>query len=1082
MTTPLTSLATLLLEPAPHVRKANLQQVKSRAGVRGEEESGRIAGIERQYGQATAKLVTRLLSAQGIDPRKDLWIGQIMIWLGRAASLHPDRAPKDWPSLDLVNRWAEATKAQLVTQDLDEVQLASLRWDSDVRRQVRDTLAIMGQNPDDPTVRARYTMGITWMTHRVTLGDVAPWPDLDLLQGCLSNKLGVDQATWNDLSNATCLRMTSLCPDAESDRNSWDEYCVRARKMTKEGWTPIRGKVVLDLTGGIVLERLDEPVQLQDESRITDHCVGKPGHISHFLTKIEQGRGAIYSLRHPCGLSLATFDIDLDPQGTWIGLTQAYGPKDKPIHPSWIFQALDVLARIQYGEYSENLMPNGWTPNDILAHIRMDDAKFNSRILANPGLAMEWAKIHGPSDETREVASRVPALAVKYAAEIDRSAHPVTRMGSTADPAQAFLYAKYFGADDLTRRAASTRHDTAFMYAENVDRAPHPDTFLGALQDRRSAASYMRLFPSVSVGTLRNTAVSHSPECACMVAMLLDKGPRDDTRAMASTDTAHALEYACCIEQAPHPVTVAGVVSSSIASTLYAIDLYEKLEQQHASALCTSALRTTNGAALWSEEIGPDQDTWSSVLENPLGMDEDPAGWQAIADIVEAHHEIWLWRRDAVLHFLSSRAACIAFYLSSTQAPEPTAEQLQQLGNELGKHSDDVQKSIITRMSERKLTLNTSIYLAFLVPACIHLLYAASPDKHTWQSNFKQALTSQARRSILARKDPEAALGISVVADGTLKHDVLDVALLDMSVFSTLAKKYNIRMSQIDPRWRIRLSTRNPLKTAGAGPDYVTRVLSAFGLKTCGYTFEKLTKIAAALAEAQLSAILDAIDARTGYTKEDIRRARNGSDYLKIEIIYKYGRAYERAQIEWLGFNYDGWFEQLRSKLAPLRMLSRDDSGRGEGASLVEFMPLSMGVLRVPDQEGYRIPVWSYTEKEDLPFTGGLDFTKVVEWYDELQPKQRAAVARRLGLTTKSPIKQTDVSALWLGATPIDAAIHYKSNLQLLIDVNQLPYLGAFKRVTRTDAGWVFLFPADTGIHSAAFVGISQTLPGEIEI
>jgi hypothetical protein len=55
--------------------------------------------------------------------------------------------------------------------------------------------------------------------------------------------------------------------------------------------------------------------------------------------------------------------------------------------------------------------------------------------------AFEYAKFHGPSDKTRDLACEEPFWAFCYANEIDKKSHEQTRKAVCVDPEWAYKYA-----------------------------------------------------------------------------------------------------------------------------------------------------------------------------------------------------------------------------------------------------------------------------------------------------------------------------------------------------------------------------------------------------------------------------------------------------------------------------------------------------------------------------------------------------------------------------------------------------------------------------------------------------------------
>ena len=97
----------------------------------------------------------------------------------------------------------------------------------------------------------------------------------------------------------------------------------------------------------------------------------------------------------------------------------------------------------------------------------------------NSKKAYEFALVHGPSKDTREIACEDSKYAYWYARDIDKCSRDDTREATYKDPYYAHLYARDIDKKPRndTRKAACEDPKYAYMYAKDVDKGFHEDTW-----------------------------------------------------------------------------------------------------------------------------------------------------------------------------------------------------------------------------------------------------------------------------------------------------------------------------------------------------------------------------------------------------------------------------------------------------------------------------------------------------------------------------------------------------------------------------------------------------------------------------
>lgn len=74
----------------------------------------------------------------------------------------------------------------------------------------------------------------------------------------------------------------------------------------------------------------------------------------------------------------------------------------------------------------------------------MNKIKLRAQACRSPHTAYHYARhLDGPHDDTRNAASVVPSLALRYARWVDGAPHKVTRAGVVSSPEHAYRYAMY---------------------------------------------------------------------------------------------------------------------------------------------------------------------------------------------------------------------------------------------------------------------------------------------------------------------------------------------------------------------------------------------------------------------------------------------------------------------------------------------------------------------------------------------------------------------------------------------------------------------------------------------------------------
>jgi hypothetical protein len=98
-----------------------------------------------------------------------------------------------------------------------------------------------------------------------------------------------------------------------------------------------------------------------------------------------------------------------------------------------------------------------------------------------------------PSNETRDAASTEPYTALRYAREVDRTTHPVTKRACLRYAETAYKYALYITGPDPDLKAAACMHpEYALQYAESVDKNVSRETELAASYDPNTERRYVK--------------------------------------------------------------------------------------------------------------------------------------------------------------------------------------------------------------------------------------------------------------------------------------------------------------------------------------------------------------------------------------------------------------------------------------------------------------------------------------------------------------------------------------------------------------------------------------------------------------
>lgn len=169
----------------------------------------------------------------------------------------------------------------------------------------------------------------------------------------------------------------------------------------------------------------------------------------------------------------------------------------------------------------------------------------------SPKEAMQWARINGPSDASRKIASEHPYFAYQYAVKVDKGPHNVTYMGVAEDQ---FLAQKY--RDNLT---GPTWSDETFTLKEDLDPSSGKKAALKAEPDHlRPSSAYAWALDNDASEKSRNKA-SEKPNLAFEYAMIVDNSPHPVTREGASKSPEYALKYALLVDKGANIVTWQGV-------------------------------------------------------------------------------------------------------------------------------------------------------------------------------------------------------------------------------------------------------------------------------------------------------------------------------------------------------------------------------------------------------------------------------------------------------------------------------------------------------------------------------------------
>ena len=1086
-----TNIASILaLIPDKRARDSTVKQLKGRLKLTEKKSGGRIAGIRKQYGDRTAALIENLLKAQGISLERDTWILPLMVWLGRTANLNIELPLSTWPSLEAVARWSSATGQTLVTEDLQHVAPTASRWSETIDREIPTALAIQGQDFADPEIRQRYEGAIAWMEARITRGDTAPWPSPVIVQRMLNtnkeNMPGMSQESFNDISPASVFEDTK---QGGRGTRPHEEWLKRLTKFKQDGWRPSSDGIVHRWDNGMTLEALIRPESLKNETDVMGHCIGQSSYLAGHLANIQRGKMGYYSLRHPSGYSLCTFEIELDSEGGWKSHRQSKGPKNFAVHPTWVNYAVQTLQRCLRPD-----LPEGYDAIAITKSIHEDDPLFTTMVLTSPQLSLEWAKLHGADDVTRQSASREPKSALDYAMRVDKSPHTVTRHGASTDPQTALKYAKDVdnGPHEQTRQGASVAGGTALTYAVQIDREPTAQTLAGVINDPYYLKRYIENFPDIDLGDQRAEAIAKGPKSAFMWARSVEGKPSDETRDKASEDPVWALRYALSVDKCWHPVTAHGVLPDPNMAVLYAMELHdEDFDEEWFDRLFGSARMTAPTLTLWILTLERPRKVYQ--LNDILGISELPlpdkdiyTGYQGyeifhsatrIEDTVESRNSSIMNRTfSAVHHCWKSPAAC-ALYVLAANAPVDApwmGQTITTLSKKIASRNErgfgENVRLILSRrhrLGGENIPSNVSVPLALAFPLI-------APDIiRALGNSARESVTSANRRELIAQ-GPKSAIAVARYIDDEPKRDTFEAVASDSSAMTSYLRAFSINPLTIPVfiRRKIagmghgissmeRLLARQSYPVDSSlsqysGDNYYTstpRIVARTTAERClevsrqALTFVPGNKTNTRLLDG-VQRLLQ-VKGRYGNNEEDFCGLHGQEDLELVRELVRRGHRH----LAWM--DHEGSSDTYRWSHPHGE---RPRSLPSSMALLPSSFPIYgyIGMMGVPNGDNVIASTAHRIGELEGPIPSAFDWSRVLGWYRSLPGMIRHHVDRRLDKNQRTDPSMTDIALLWIGSTPVDAIIGYPGcTFQIGLWINSTPALSIIpadigRRASRT--------------------------------
>lgn len=562
----------LLAEEGDAAQKSAFHQLRNRLGISAAQSSmhPRLAGIQKQFGRDVQRRVSAILRFQNLSDSIDR-VGKILPWLAREVNAQlrdPESIiePGDWPSLLLISTWQETTNTDISAMHLPQVWEKVWLWDAGLEHQASQIFEEQNLRPDTDAY-ARASELLPWLKYRLAVGDRGPWPELIWLYDWVVGE-HVQMPMLLTMSSATASRRSAEWHGQEeisaSDEGVWGAWNDRVRDAMARGWKPSSGEIIKTWPNGFTLQDLNKSFQqLQDETAIMDHCVGRGAYGRTYWGRIQSGRGKIWSLRNKDGYPVATFEVEIRG-GKPYNFPQIYAPKNSPVHPAHMGYVFDII-----GPYLDRIP--SYLQDKFIAYITSRDNPSFEYLLRIPRLTLEWARKEGPADDTRQAAAAVGGApwAWKYATEVDNDAHPVTLAAvlDSGEPALLEQYAQRFsvGLQEPWFRDVllSSTPRASFRWARGE----------GGREDTRARASEDTMFATLYASVVDNgptpvtrTSAYRTP----LMAFAYDRAmgaPTDEGRQVASQTAQTALYYAKYVDRKPHPVTTAGVISGPIATS-----------------------------------------------------------------------------------------------------------------------------------------------------------------------------------------------------------------------------------------------------------------------------------------------------------------------------------------------------------------------------------------------------------------------------------------------------------------------------------------------------------------------------------
>lgn len=1082
-------ITALTASETPRETHRRLQELASRLAVpapRGELPS-RLTGIAAQYGKKTLQRVVAVLRFQNIPVTDDgLTVGvrATLPWLARVVHAEPVEV-RLVPTLERVSLWARTTSVDLLPLPLLLVAKEVERWTSDVESRVQ--ALVEAQLLEGP----RAAVLAPWLFQCFAEGEEGPWPDLVYLSDWVMNDQAAPVRVLSLSLTGAVNAATVWHGGTGINEEVWSAWAGRVRNLRAQSWAPLAGRVVKRWPNGVRVEQLEESLeQLEDESRVMDHCVGRGGHGNAYWEAVLAWTTWIWSLRIPDGYPVATIEV-IVRHGVVQQVRQVYGPKNSPIHPAYKVYVFELL-----GPYLKYL-PEHLQLEYLLLYARRGHPTWD-QVLTVPTLAYKVAQKEGPRDDTRKAASADAYAAILYAQNIDKGPHQVTRVGACASPSRAIEYAVGIdkGPTEETRKAASATSRQASQYAEQVDKGPTLVTYLGVLGDLENALKYLHRWQGIE-SSFEDDIFALSPPHVVFEYAQIHPVWQNTER----------LRRRCL--ETPWSAFLYGTQSLGLAAGKMLKAIARELDVEEASLaveatkddpeLRAKAYEDSRVAYLWDVSIagGPTdagREAASVLPYMAYNYAEDlDLGWHPVtregvlrgadASLQQVSAELpglpWArsypraWRGQPGVNWTT--AYILAHYAtlppSESWPVEPdymVLDALEALDNQVSTEAFGEAVSHLL-VSYPALLVDRSRRSMWVRRSVMEQALDTRNQGSRWASflpRFKELLTVEpALRRTILRLSPGVASGIVRWVDKTPSPDAMREVLKSPSCLIDVVQNLNLPFESLSVPMRQSLGKggSNLARLYGYREFEFERNRGGWGHGSSQVDpVEKPTeRILSALYDSMVAALRPrmlraaAVDQvlYLAAEKEMADWVRHGSQYEPPGSFLSFARKVDPHYLSW----YESGFYGYRM-LTPEVILDATVKGV-QGLPAVLYIPLRG---RKGNGDGVHATEWA--SERGVSMRGGATMEnagpQVQAWYDGLTKRERSLVERRLPYPNGRPLLER-LAPLWMASTVPDAELESRSPLASDVVLGRSALLYAIPWVTpRKAVGWLCLYPA----------------------